>query len=211
MAAQPIRVVLVDDHPAIVAAVGDAVRSAPDLVLAGTARSLDEARTPARRHDRRRRPRDRRPARRRGRGPASARRGRARRSGRPAALVVRPAAARAHRVRARGGRLPAQDERGARDPRRHPHRRRRRHGVLGGDAARDPQRAAAALRSRDRGPHAGLRRRLERRDRRRGWASARRRSRATCGACSIATACCPGPSSRCWRCARDGWRRSGRS
>ena len=44
MAAQPIRVVLVDDHPAIVAAVGDAVRSAPDLVLAGTARSLDDAR-----------------------------------------------------------------------------------------------------------------------------------------------------------------------
>ncbi len=42
---QPIRVVLVDDHPAILDAVGAAVRSAPDLVLAGTARSLDEATT----------------------------------------------------------------------------------------------------------------------------------------------------------------------
>ncbi len=41
---QPIRVVLVDDHPAILDAVGAAVRAAPDLALAGTARSLDEAR-----------------------------------------------------------------------------------------------------------------------------------------------------------------------
>jgi DNA-binding NarL/FixJ family response regulator len=41
---QPIRVVLVDDHPAILDAVGSAVGSAPDLALAGTARSLDEAR-----------------------------------------------------------------------------------------------------------------------------------------------------------------------
>ncbi len=44
MDVQPIRVVLVDDHPAILDAVGAAVRSAPDLALAGTARSLDEAR-----------------------------------------------------------------------------------------------------------------------------------------------------------------------
>jgi DNA-binding NarL/FixJ family response regulator len=41
---QPIRVVLVDDHPAILDAVGSAVRSAPDLILAGSARSLDDAR-----------------------------------------------------------------------------------------------------------------------------------------------------------------------
>jgi DNA-binding NarL/FixJ family response regulator len=41
--AQPIRVVLVDDHPAILDAVGSAVRDAPDLDLAGTARSLDDA------------------------------------------------------------------------------------------------------------------------------------------------------------------------
>jgi DNA-binding NarL/FixJ family response regulator len=41
--AQPIRVVLVDDHPAILDAVGSAVSAAPDLVLAGTARSLDDA------------------------------------------------------------------------------------------------------------------------------------------------------------------------
>ncbi len=45
METQPIRVVLVDDHPAILDAVGAAVRSAPDLVIAGTARSLDEAKT----------------------------------------------------------------------------------------------------------------------------------------------------------------------
>jgi DNA-binding NarL/FixJ family response regulator len=42
---QPIRVVLVDDHPAILDAVGAAVRSALDLALAGTARSLGEARS----------------------------------------------------------------------------------------------------------------------------------------------------------------------
>jgi DNA-binding NarL/FixJ family response regulator len=41
---QPIRVVLVDDHPAILDAVSAAVRAAPDLSLAGTARTLDEAR-----------------------------------------------------------------------------------------------------------------------------------------------------------------------
>jgi DNA-binding NarL/FixJ family response regulator len=40
---QPIRVVLVDDHPAILDAVGSAVRAAPDLELAGTARSLEDA------------------------------------------------------------------------------------------------------------------------------------------------------------------------
>jgi DNA-binding NarL/FixJ family response regulator len=44
VATQPIRVLLVDDHPAILDAVGAGVRSAPDLVLAGTARTLDEAR-----------------------------------------------------------------------------------------------------------------------------------------------------------------------
>jgi DNA-binding NarL/FixJ family response regulator len=41
---QPIRILLVDDHPAILDAVGAGVRGAPDLVLAGTARSLDQAR-----------------------------------------------------------------------------------------------------------------------------------------------------------------------
>ena len=40
----PIRVLLVDDHPAILDAVGAGVRAAPDLALAGTARSLGEAR-----------------------------------------------------------------------------------------------------------------------------------------------------------------------
>ncbi len=45
MTGQPIRVVLVDDHPAILDAVGGAVRSAPDLILVGSARSLDDART----------------------------------------------------------------------------------------------------------------------------------------------------------------------
>jgi len=40
---QPIRVVLVDDHPAILDAVGSAVQAAPDLQLAGTARSLEDA------------------------------------------------------------------------------------------------------------------------------------------------------------------------
>ena len=44
MAAQQVRVVLVDDHPAILEAVSAAVRGAPDLVLAGTERSLDGAR-----------------------------------------------------------------------------------------------------------------------------------------------------------------------
>ena len=44
MASQPIRVVLVDDHPAILAALGSAIRGADDMTLAGTARSLDEAR-----------------------------------------------------------------------------------------------------------------------------------------------------------------------
>lgn len=43
MSTQPIRVVLVDDHPAILDAIGAAVRAAPDLALAGTARSLAEA------------------------------------------------------------------------------------------------------------------------------------------------------------------------
>jgi len=45
VAAQPIRVVLVDDHPAILDAIAAAVRAAPDLALAGTARSLDDARS----------------------------------------------------------------------------------------------------------------------------------------------------------------------
>ena len=44
MVGQPVRVVLVDDHPAILEAVSAAVRGAPDLDLAGTARSLDAAR-----------------------------------------------------------------------------------------------------------------------------------------------------------------------
>jgi len=44
MVGQPVRVVLVDDHPAILDAVGGAVVAASDLDLAGTARSLDEAR-----------------------------------------------------------------------------------------------------------------------------------------------------------------------
>ncbi len=38
-----VRVVLVDDHPAILDAIGGAITSAPDLELAGTARSLGEA------------------------------------------------------------------------------------------------------------------------------------------------------------------------
>ena len=45
MAAQPIRVVLVDDHPAILDAIAAAVRAAPDLALAGMARTLDDARS----------------------------------------------------------------------------------------------------------------------------------------------------------------------
>jgi DNA-binding NarL/FixJ family response regulator len=40
----PVRVLLVDDHPAILDAVARAVAAADDLALAGTARSLDEAR-----------------------------------------------------------------------------------------------------------------------------------------------------------------------
>ena len=43
MGSIPIRVLLVDDHPAILDALGAGVRAAPDLVLAGTARSLPEA------------------------------------------------------------------------------------------------------------------------------------------------------------------------
>jgi DNA-binding NarL/FixJ family response regulator len=43
MALQPIRVALVDDHPAILDAIGAAVRATADLSLAGPARSLDEA------------------------------------------------------------------------------------------------------------------------------------------------------------------------
>jgi DNA-binding NarL/FixJ family response regulator len=45
MAGQPIRVVLVDDHPAILEAIGAAVGAAPDLALAGTARTLEAALT----------------------------------------------------------------------------------------------------------------------------------------------------------------------
>lgn len=45
MAGHPIRVVLVDDHPAILEAIGTAVGAAPDLALAGTARSLEAALT----------------------------------------------------------------------------------------------------------------------------------------------------------------------
>jgi DNA-binding NarL/FixJ family response regulator len=44
VATRPIRVLLVDDHPAILDAVGAAVGAAPDLVLAGDARTLAEAR-----------------------------------------------------------------------------------------------------------------------------------------------------------------------
>jgi DNA-binding NarL/FixJ family response regulator len=40
----PIQVLLVDDHPAILDAVGAGIRDAPDLALAGTARTLGEAR-----------------------------------------------------------------------------------------------------------------------------------------------------------------------
>lgn len=40
----PIRVLLVDDHPAILDAVGAGVHGAPDMVLAGSARTLPEAR-----------------------------------------------------------------------------------------------------------------------------------------------------------------------
>ena len=44
MRTTPIRVVLVDDHPAILDALAAGVSAAEDLELAGTARSLDEAR-----------------------------------------------------------------------------------------------------------------------------------------------------------------------
>ena len=39
---QPIRILIVDDHPAILDAVAAAVRAAPGLAVAGVARSLDE-------------------------------------------------------------------------------------------------------------------------------------------------------------------------
>jgi DNA-binding NarL/FixJ family response regulator len=42
---QPIRIVVVDDHPAILDAIATAIRGAPDLTLAGTAGSLDAVRT----------------------------------------------------------------------------------------------------------------------------------------------------------------------
>lgn len=44
MSSHPVRVLLVDDHPAVLDAVGRAVTAADDLALAGTARSLEEAR-----------------------------------------------------------------------------------------------------------------------------------------------------------------------
>ncbi len=44
MRSDPVRVLLVDDHPAILDAVARAVTAADDLALAGTARSLHEAR-----------------------------------------------------------------------------------------------------------------------------------------------------------------------
>ena len=44
MGSQPVNVVLVDDHPAILEAIGSAIRATDDLALAGSARSLDEAR-----------------------------------------------------------------------------------------------------------------------------------------------------------------------
>ena len=43
MGSLAIRVLLVDDHPAILDALGAGIRAAPDLALAGTARSLPEA------------------------------------------------------------------------------------------------------------------------------------------------------------------------
>lgn len=45
MGTLPIRVLLVDDHPAILDALRAGVRGAPDMALAGTAGTLDEART----------------------------------------------------------------------------------------------------------------------------------------------------------------------
>lgn len=44
MRSEPVRVLLVDDHPAILDSVARAISAADDLALAGTARSLDEAR-----------------------------------------------------------------------------------------------------------------------------------------------------------------------
>jgi DNA-binding NarL/FixJ family response regulator len=44
VSSEPVRVLLVDDHPAVLDAVSRAVTAADDLVLAGTARSLEEAR-----------------------------------------------------------------------------------------------------------------------------------------------------------------------
>jgi DNA-binding NarL/FixJ family response regulator len=48
----PVRVLLVDDHPAIIDAIASAIRAAPDLALAGTARTLGEAVTLAGRGNR---------------------------------------------------------------------------------------------------------------------------------------------------------------
>jgi DNA-binding NarL/FixJ family response regulator len=44
VSSRPVRVLLVDDHPAVLDAVSRAVTAADDLSLAGTARSLEEAR-----------------------------------------------------------------------------------------------------------------------------------------------------------------------
>jgi len=44
VSSRPVRVLLVDDHPAVLDAVSRAVAAADDLSLAGTARSLEEAR-----------------------------------------------------------------------------------------------------------------------------------------------------------------------
>jgi DNA-binding NarL/FixJ family response regulator len=44
VSSRPVRVLLVDDHPAVLDAVSRAVAAADDLALAGTARSLEEAR-----------------------------------------------------------------------------------------------------------------------------------------------------------------------
>jgi DNA-binding NarL/FixJ family response regulator len=43
VSSEPVRVLLIDDHPAVLDAVARAVAGADDLALAGTARSLDEA------------------------------------------------------------------------------------------------------------------------------------------------------------------------
>ena len=45
MRSEPVRVLLVDDHPAILDSIARAVSAADDLALAGTAHSLDEARS----------------------------------------------------------------------------------------------------------------------------------------------------------------------